>query len=211
MWIALDNILVKDAEKTLGVSKGPLHTKKETWWWSNETKKAVKAKSKAYKDWTTCDSSREAEKSQFRDIYLKCRKEVKRKLAQAKAVAAEKFYQELEDQTADKRSSWQEKPKDNARIYKIAAQRRRNAQEIPAPKYIENSQGVLLVEDAAICNRMREYFDELLNEEFPRKDFHAIDINNSDIADFSMEEVEKAMMQMKRGKVVGPDKIPVEF
>ena len=191
----------------MGVSKGPLHTNKETWWWNNETKEAVKAKSIAYKDWTTCDSSREDEKNQLREEYLRCRKEVKRKVAQAKAAAAEKFYQELEDQTKDQRSSWQAKPKDNAAIFRIAAQRRRNAQEIQAPKYIENAEGVLLVEDAEICKRMREYFDRLSNEEFPRKDFHSRDVINSDIVDFSMEEVEKTMMQMKRGNTVGPDEI----
>ena len=87
----------------------------------------------------------------------------------------------------DQRLSWQAKPKDNAAIFRIAAQRRRNAQEIQAPKYIENPEGVLLVEDAAICKRMREYFDGLLNEEFSRKDFHTRDVINSDIVDFSME------------------------
>ena len=82
-----------------------------------QNEEAVKAKSIAYKDWTTCDLSREDEKNQLREEYLRCRKEVKRKVAQA-------------------------------------------------PKYIENAEAVLLVEDAEICKRMREYFDGLLNEEF---------------------------------------------
>lgn len=58
---------------------------------------------------------------------------------------------------------------------------------------------------------MREYFNELLNEEFPRENFPLVEPNNVSVPDFALEEVETAVKEMKRGKAVGPDKIPVEF
>ncbi|GAB0089080.1 hypothetical protein DMENIID0001_035590 [Sergentomyia squamirostris] len=209
MWNALSDVLVDKAKTTLGVSKGPLHNDKETWWWNSETKEAVLAKSNAFKAWTGCKPS--SEKVHLKEKYDDCKKVVKRKVAQAQAAAAEKFYQELEDLGTDERPSMHEKPKDNARIYKVAAQRRRNAREIQAPKYIEDAHGTLLVDDKAICNRMREYFNDLLNEEFPRESFPSVEPNTEDIDDFSVEEVMEAMKQMKRGKAVGPDQIPLEF
>ena len=66
---------------------------------------------------------------QLRVVYDESQKNVKKKVGQARAKSAEQFYQELESQTA-------ETPRDNARIYRIAAQRRRNAREIEAPKYL---------------------------------------------------------------------------
>ena len=81
----------------------------------------------------------EEEKAQLRVAYDECRKNVKRMVAQARAKSAEQFYQALESQTSGENSHARETPRDNVRIYRIAAQRRRNAREIEAPKYIEDS------------------------------------------------------------------------
>ena len=68
-------------------------------------------------------------------------------LKTARAKSAEQFYQELESQTAGQSLHARETPRDNARIYRIAVQRRRNAREIEAQKYIEDSRGALLIDD----------------------------------------------------------------
>lgn len=211
MWNNLSKTLLGKAEKTLGVSKGRLRNGKESWWWNDEIAKAVEAKTKAFKAWTKCESNVEDEKAQLRAVYDECRKSVKRMVAQARAKSAEQFYQELESQTASGNSHARETPRDNARIYRIAAQRRRNAREIETPKFIEDSQGTLLTDDKKICARHFEYFRELLNEEFPRESFPNVERNLSGVSDFNLEEVKRAVMEMKRGKAVGPDKIPVEF
>ena len=74
------------AEKTLGVSKGRLHNGKESWWWNDEIAKVVEAKSKAFKAWTKCESNGEEEKAQLRVVYDESRKNVKKMVAQARAI-----------------------------------------------------------------------------------------------------------------------------
>ena len=134
IWDKLSETLLDKAEKTLGVSKGRLHNGKESWWWNDEIAKAVEEKSKAFKAWTKCESNGEEEKAQLRVVYDESRKNVKKMVAQARAKSAEQFYQELESQTAGQSSHARETPRDNARIYRIAVQRRRNAREIEAPR-----------------------------------------------------------------------------
>ena len=56
-------------------------------------------------------------------VYDVSRKNVKKMVAQARAKSAEQFYQELESQTAGQSLHARETPRDNARIYRIAAQR----------------------------------------------------------------------------------------
>ena len=87
-------------------------------------------------------------------VYDESRKNVKKMVAQARAKSAEQFYQELERQTSGENSHARETPRDNARIYRIAAQRRRNAREIEAPKYIEDLKSILLIDDKSICARI---------------------------------------------------------
>ena len=96
-------------------------------------------------------------------------------------------------------------------IYKIAAQRRRNAQELTAPKFINDAYGNLLNKDDDICNRWKEYGEVFLNEEFPRTTFRTCEPNHEDVPDISSDEVEFVIKQMKCNKAAGPDKIPAEF
>lgn len=58
-----------------------------------------------------------------------------------------------------------EKPMTNGlSIYKITAQRRRDAQELTAPKFINDANGNLLTKDSEICNMWNEYGEQFLNE-----------------------------------------------
>ena len=49
------------------------------------------------------------------------------------------------------------------------------------------------------------------NEEFSREAFSRVALNLTEVSDFNLEEVKQAVREMKRGKAVGPDKIPLEF
>lgn len=80
------------------------------------------------------------------------------------------------------------------------------------PKYINDSQGNLLTTEKDIQNRWKEYFDQLLNEEFPRSTIPPTeDSVTPDLNNISVEEKGEALKKMKRGKAAGPDDIPAEF
>lgn len=57
LWLALRDCCLIQARKHLGISKGPLSIKKESWWLTEETKKGIADKKKAFKEWTICDSN----------------------------------------------------------------------------------------------------------------------------------------------------------
>lgn len=187
------------AKRHLGVSKGRLNIRKETWYWKEEsTKLAVCDKKIAFKAWKMCD--RGEKKQELRSIYKEKKKLAKRAVARSKAEAYKQFYINLETTEGQKE------------LYKIAAQRRNNAKDILSPKFIEDEKGKLLTQDNDICVRWKNYFHKFLNEEFPRKSPPiAHPIASADIRDFPVEEIEKAISQMQSGKAVGPDEIPTDL
>lgn len=97
------------------------------------------------------------------------------------------------------------------KIFKIASQRKNMAKDIIAPKFVDDENGRLIVDDVNIVKRWQEYYSKLLNEEFPRS-IHASETpTEGPVEPISEAEVTEALKRMKRGKSVGPDGIPVEF
>lgn len=219
MWDNVQEVCHIKATKMLGVTRGSRHIDHETWWWNEDTKKAVAAKKAAFQAWTLCRNGTVEEKQRLHAEYQACNKQTQKTVAQVKAAALKDLYDELEElgdkeihRTSDAQELRQGSSFDNTKIYKIAASRRRNAKEIQSPRYIKDAAGNLLVKDKEICQRWREYCDELLNTEFPRESIPSAEPNLSDIPeDFTEEEVAQALKMMKNGKAVGPDDIPVEF
>lgn len=218
MWDLMQEPCLERAKTLLGVSKTGNYFKKETWWWNEETRKAVNKKDDAFKAWSNCPSSNTVEKEKLSKVYEECKKVSKQTCAQAQAAMYEKMYQELEeitrsnadrDQTVDEIG--QKSKIASTTIYKIAAQRRRNAREIVSPKFICDAEGNLLVEDQAILNRWREYCEKLLNETFPRTYFPSANPVQVDVDDIHEDEVFVAIKTSKKRKATGPDEIPVEF
>lgn len=155
-------------------------------------------KNKAKLVWKKCDKSLLSEKQRLKVEYNNKNKISMSVVAQAKAIAFDKFYNDLETREGQ------------ARIYKLAAQRRNNAKEILAPKFIEDEQGRLLTQDSVITKGWKNYFEKLLNEKYPRNPTPVIQpIEVQNIEDILIEEIEAAVCQMKNGKAVGPDEIPV--
>ena len=68
---------------------------KETWWWNDEAKDAIRAKKEAKKKWES--SGRQEE----RDIYRQANKETKKEVARSKAHAMGEVYNELETPEGD--------------------------------------------------------------------------------------------------------------
>lgn len=198
MWRALEEVAVSKAKENLGVSKGRLNNGREAWFWKDElVKQAVKQKKDAFQKWTKCPPGLEAERQRLKEEYKQLKKTAAKMVAKAKAKAYESFYEDLESSES------------NGTIYKIAAQRRNNAKPISAPKYINDAQGHLLTSEQDIQGRWREYFNELLNEEFPRN--MTPPPVQPDTNEITVEEVAEAVKLMKRGKAVGTDEIPAEL
>jgi hypothetical protein len=198
LWLAFKEVCILKAQEHLGVSKGPLKIKKETWWWTEETREAITAKKQAFKEWTLCNPNQSVQKKALKEKYIQAKKISARVVAKAQAVAKEHLYEELESS-------------DGARIFKIAAMRRNQAKGLVSPKYIEDKQGRLLTQEMDICNRWKEYNHQLLNEEFPRNTSRTENPVSGPVEEISLGEVKDAVMKMKRNKAVGPDSIPSEF
>lgn len=199
-WNAMQEVCLSSAKKLLGVSKGPLRCKKEAWLWKyKEVREAVANKKEAFKAVSTSDTLPIERQLELEKEYIQKKKESTKVVAKARAEESESLYESLET------------PEGQQRIFKMAANRRYNARSIPAPKYINDVDGNLLTCNKDICQRFKEYFEQLLNEEFPRNTEHNIDPVWTEIEDFSQEEIKQAIIQMKTGKAVGPDGIPAEF
>lgn len=200
MWNLFHEPCLERARTLLGVSKGRHHIKKETWWWNRETKEAVSAKTKAFQAYSVCSAEDEDEKQRLWTEYDNLKKVSKKLCAQARAKMFEQMYNELEDispTNADREQTLNEIGQKSkyagTKIFKIASQHRRNAQEITFPKFITDEQGNLLVEDEKILNRWREYSEKLLNEEFPRQCFPTAEPVHNEVSDFSEDEIYQAI------------------
>lgn len=69
MWTYLHEPCLIVAEEQLGVTRGyQLKRGRETWWWNERTRKAVDAKTKAFKQW----GPDTAQKQALADIYKQC-------------------------------------------------------------------------------------------------------------------------------------------
>jgi len=82
---------------------------------------------------------------------------------------------------------------------------------IPKSYHTSKTAHQLLVDDEKILTRWHEYCKELLNGEFPRRNFPDAASNDLDVPDITEKEVAEAVKRSKKGKAVGPDDIPSEF
>ena len=101
---------------------------KETWWWNDEVKDAIRAKKEANKKWDA--SGRQEE----RDIYRRANKEANKEVARSKAHAMDEVYKKLET------------PEGERQIYRIANARDKSAKDFTQIRQIKDEQGVVLWE-----------------------------------------------------------------
>ena len=165
---------------------------KETWWWNDDVKDAMRAKKEAKKKWDA--SGRQEE----RDIYRQPNKEAKKEVARSKAHAMDEVYKELET------------PEREQKIYRIAKARDKSAKDFTQIRQIKDEQGVVLWEHDKIIERWKGYYGNLLNEENPMTVFGDGVANEVLTPAINRKEVEVALKGMKLGKAMGPDGIPVE-
>ncbi|XP_046976367.1 craniofacial development protein 2-like [Vanessa cardui] len=149
-WSKFENRCLTLAKNVLGISKGPPRNGKDSKWWNSATKENVAEKKRRFKIW------QETGLDQDKELYKEAKKNARRTVAIEKDKADVNLYRRLELAT-------------DTEIYKIAKQRHQNSKDIITTKYIKDEKGVLLTDDKDICRRWYHYYNELLNEEFPRK------------------------------------------
>ena len=193
VWDDFEQFCLKEARTRLGVTKGALSAKRDTTWWNEKVKEKLSEKKKYFKKWQTSRSE-----ADFLS-YKQAKKEAKRAVAQAKAEANAKFYEELEDAKRD------------TDIFRIAKYRNNTTKDICKPRYIKDKQGKILTNDKDIGERWREYYRQLLNENFPFSNFSPEPAIAGPVQSITEIEVEDALNHMAKGKATGPDEIPVEI
>ena len=83
--------MTEAGEKVLGKTSGKGMMKdKETWWWNEEVKKAIKCKKDMKKKWDLSGGDEDKE------IYRKAKKEAKRAVAKARSRELATVYRELD-------------------------------------------------------------------------------------------------------------------
>jgi exonuclease III len=193
MWDNLEKQCLSEAAKTLGTSKGALQSKKETGWWTEDVKKVLSEKKRKFKIWQSTRSE-----TDFVD-YKAAKKDAKRMVAQAKAASNESFYKSLEDCTNEHD------------IFKVAKHRNQQTKDMKHNKYINNKDGKLLTSDRDINQRWFEYYNQLLNEEFPKENRTPELCVAGPIPEVCFMEVKREVSRMKNNKAAGPDGIPAEI
>ena len=78
-------------------------------------------------------------------------------------------------------------------------------------RVIKDENGNVMVNLQAVLKRWKEYFEKMMNEENNRDPrTEAAEVVNEEVNGVSRKEVKNALRRMKKGKAVGPDKLPIE-
>ncbi|KAL6588053.1 hypothetical protein OROMI_001031 [Orobanche minor] len=196
MWNLLEHNIKEVAKEVLGESKGNGPSSKDTSWWNEEVKQAIKTKRECYKVLGKCSSDENYER------YKKARTEVKKAVRNARSKVNKELYARLDTKEGEKD------------IYKLARMRERKTRDIGKVKCVKDIDQKVLVQDKEIKERWRSYFDTLFNGH-QEQDIGNLNIPSSMVnREFKRRiqkgEVTMALKKMGSKKAEGPDGIPIE-
>ena len=185
-WNAVQESLSDACQEVCGVTTGRRGAEqRESWWWNDDVRRAIKAKKDAYKLWQR--SGREDDKK----LYKMLSKISKREVARAKSNAWEEWSVGLNSNSG------------RLKMFKIAKQMRNDRQDICGTNFIKDEEGDILTASGDVADRWKRYFEGLLNSENPSI-FEDTPATEGPIMDIAQEEVEAALRRMKRDKAPGP-------
>ncbi|KAL6543328.1 hypothetical protein OROHE_010848 [Orobanche hederae] len=196
MWNLLEYNIKEVAKEVLGESKGNGPSSKDTSWWNEEVKQAIKTKRECYKVLGKCSSDENYER------HKKARTEAKKAVRNARSKVNKELYARLDTKEGEKD------------IYKLARMREKKTRDIVKVKCVKDTDQKVLVQDKEIKERWRSYFDTLFNGH-QEQDIGNLDIPSSMInRDFKRRiqkgEVTMALKKMGSKKAEGSDGIPIE-
>ena len=192
-WDKTAEMLRKTIETVLGVTFGKQKGNRETWWWNEEVQESIKEKKEVKKAW---DKIRE---ENIKKIYKEKKSKAKKAVAMAKGRVYDDLYARLETKEIEKE------------LYRLARQRDRAGKDVQHVKVIKDENRNVIVNSEAVLKRWKEYFEKLMNEENNRDPrTEEAEVVNEEVNCVRREEVKNALRRMKKGKVVGPDKLPVK-
>ncbi|KAL6507200.1 hypothetical protein OROHE_022099 [Orobanche hederae] len=169
---------------------------KDTSWWNEEVKQAIKTKRECYKVLGKCSSDENYER------YKKARTEAKKAVRNARSKVNKELYARLDTKEGEKY------------IYKLARMREKKTRDIGKVKCVKDTDQKVLVQDKEIKERWRSYFDTLFNGH-QEQDIGNLSIPSSMInREFKRRiqkgEVTMALKKMGSKRAEGPDGIPIE-
>ena len=192
-WQEINHILVETAKEVFGETSGKgTYTEKETWWWQEETRKAVALKRATFKEFQMNKSDENKEK--FREANRASRKAVRI----AKDAAYEDLYTKLDSREGIKM------------VYKLAKTRDRRTKDISDMPLINSLEGQILTVGSDIMLRWLTYFEGLLNTENTIKQIASGLATEGPIDLFKENEVFEQLGKMGLDKATGPDDLPIE-
>ena len=165
---------------------------REEWWWKDEIQLVLKEKKEFRKQWE--QTRLQADKVE----YQRKKKEAKWAVAVARAEATSGLCEELETVEGQKK------------IYWIAKYRNKETKDISEVKQMKDGSGAVLRNEERVRERRKDYFEKLLNEEYPREQHQNGTPNQGLTIGVTGAEVESALKKMKNNMATGPDEIPVE-
>ena len=132
-------------------------------------------------------------------IYKEKKSKAKKAVAMAKGHVYDNLYARLERKEGEKE------------LYRLARQRDRAGKDVQHMRVIKDENGNVMVNLEAVLKRWKEYFEKLMNKENNREPrTEEAEVVNKEVNCISREEVKNALRRIKKGKVVGPDKLPIE-
>ena len=190
IWNSLKSNLLESAKNVCGMTKKG-NWRKETWWWEDSVENAIKEKRFKWKSWKKGKIIKEE--------YLKAKRHAKSVVYKAKKSAEDERFAVIKQ--------------NDKNIFKMANQIRKDNKDIIGDTCIKDKNDNLCFTNAAKRQAWKDYYQNLLNTEFPwsEDDLPPIDAVLGPPPLITKEETVAAIRSMKDGKAPGPSGIVSEM